>query len=275
MNRSARAAVAAETVRIVEAGHYELDGCVVSIEHATLEARRGSHLHLPDDPALTVVPGHERHGRVEVTGETTLAAAQRLVDDGHEAIACLNFASAKHPGGGFLGGSQAQEESLARSSALVACLQEVPEYYDFHKRQSDPIYSDRVICSPRVPVFRADDGRLLRSPYEITMLTAAAPNAGALANRQRSGDLRSVIRERARRVLTAAALHEQRTLVLGAWGCGVFRNDPPVVADAFAQLLEGDFARAFDHVTFAILDNAPAAPTRAAFERRLHDLTSG
>lgn len=273
MNRSARAALAAETVRIVDAGRYEPDGRVVTIDEATRKARRGSHMHLPDDPELSVTPSRGRDGRVEVTGETTLAAAQRLFGEGHAAIACLNFASAKHPGGGFLGGSQAQEESLARSSALVACLQGVPEYYDFHRRQSHPVYSDRVICSPRVPVFRTDDGGLLSEPYEVTILTAAAPNAGALANRNWSGDLRSVIRERARRVLSAAVVHDQRTLVLGAWGCGVFRNDPVVVAGAFAELIEGDFLRAFDHITFAVLDNAHAAPTRAAFERRLHGLT--
>jgi hypothetical protein len=66
--------------------------------------------------------------------------------------------------------------------------------------------------------------------------------------------------------LPAAAAHGHRKLVLGAWGCGVFRNDPAVVAATFAAQL----ARAqghFDHVVFAVLDDRPGAPVRAAFAR--------
>ncbi|CAM5555897.1 TIGR02452 family protein [Streptomyces avidinii] len=60
-------------------------------------------------------------------------------------------------------------------------------------------------------------------------------------------------------------MHGYRRLVLGAWGCGVFRNDPEQVAEAFRGLLAGRFAGAFDRVVFGILDPAPA--TREAFAR--------
>jgi hypothetical protein len=118
--------------------------------------------------------------------------------------------------------------------------------YDFHRRQGDLRYSDRVIYSPGVPVFRADDGALLDEPYLVSFLTAAAPNLGAIAASQPA--------------------HGHRELVLGAWGCGVFKNDPAVVAAVFAARLAHAQGR-FDRVVFAVLDHRPGAPTRAAFIR--------
>jgi uncharacterized protein (TIGR02452 family) len=75
-----------------------------------------------------------------------------------------------------------------------------------------------------------------------------------------------VLAARARRVLQVAAYHGERRLVLGAWGCGVFRNQPAAVAEAFAAALDALPGR-FDQITFAVLDRG-AAPIRAAFATR-------
>ncbi|MEU7866396.1 TIGR02452 family protein [Dactylosporangium sp. NPDC049140] len=217
-------------------------------------------------------PGQELPGRppsgpppaVSVTGESTLAAGRRLARDGD--VAALVFASAKHPGGGFRTGAQAQEEGLARASALYSCLTAAPQFYTLHRSRSDNLYTDSVIYSPRVPVFRDDDGRLLESPYQVSFLTAAAPNRGALPA-GRAGQVAAALAARARRVLAVAAAHDHRRLVLGAWGCGVFRNDPQTVAAAFGDAL-ADSAGCFDEVVFAVLDHAKGAPVRAAFTTR-------
>jgi uncharacterized protein (TIGR02452 family) len=66
-----------------------------------------------------------------------------------------------------------------------------------------------------------------------------------------------VLRRRAARVLAVAAAHRHRRLVLGAWGCGVFGNDPTMVAEAFAAALE---RYPMEHVVFAVL-----GPNRAEF----------
>jgi uncharacterized protein (TIGR02452 family) len=281
--------IARETEAIVDAGGYRVGGAGpwVDLAGATAAAREGSHLHPPGEsapPAPPPLPAAAGPATIEVTGETTLEAARRLHRDAGAPVApvaCLNFASAHHPGGGWRAGARAQEESLARASALATCLEAVPEFYAFHRDQRHPIYSDRVICSPAVPVFRDDGGTLLDEPYPVTFLTAAAPNAGALRDRSRSAqgdadgdgaEVAETLRRRARQVLAVAAGHGHRRLVLGAWGCGVFRNDPRTVAGAFADLLGspgGAFARSFAHVTFAVYDPGPAAPTRAAFERAL------
>ncbi|WP_309232064.1 TIGR02452 family protein [Micromonospora tarensis] len=261
---------ARQTVAIADSGRYRNGaGDEVGIGEAVRAAVGGTRLHLPDEaPAVgNAEPGG---GRVEVTQESTLQAARRLAPG----AACLVFASAKNPGGGFLGGAKAQEESIARSSALYPCLLAAPAFYAFHRGQRDLRYSDRVIFSPYVPVFRDDNGNLLDQPYLTSFVTAAAPNLGAILRNQPEhvADVPAVLARRARRVLEVAAVHGHRTLVLGAWGCGVFRNDPAMVADAFVYALRQ--VDRFDHVVFAIHDNLPGSPVYRTFAERLSGSTA-
>jgi uncharacterized protein (TIGR02452 family) len=102
----------------------------------------------------------------------------------------------------------------------------------------------------------------------VSFLTAAAPNLGAIMHNQPEAVARvpAVLAARAERVLAVAAAHGHRRLVLGAWGCGVFRNDPAIVAEAFAAQLARAQDR-FDHVVFAVLDRQPGMPTYGAFTR--------
>ncbi|MDF3298795.1 TIGR02452 family protein [Streptomyces tropicalis] len=260
--------IAQQTEQVVAAGGYRTaDGREVSLVEAVEAARGGTRMHGPDP--VPVPPGAPADDtRIEVTGESSLVAARRLTGG---PVAVLNFASARNPGGGYLNGAQAQEEALCRASALYTCLLRAPEYYDHHRAQRDPFYSDRVIHSPAVPVFRDDRGRLLDEPFTAGFLTAAAPNAGVVVQRapERAVELPAALASRAGRVLETAAAHGYRRLVLGAWGCGVFRNDPVQVAAAFRDLLGpgGRFAGTFAQVVFAVLDRTPDHRVRAAFAR--------
>lgn len=237
--------IARRTVEIADTGAYETpSGTRVEIDTAGAAAETRMY-----EPGETLRPkGSTSVAEVEVTHESTLEAARRLAPD----VACLIFASAKNPGGGFLGGAQAQEESVARASGLYRCLRTEPDFYAYHRSQGDLRYSDRVIHSPAVPVFRDDKGRLLEEPYEAAMITAAAPNLGAILRNtpELADSVPDVLSRRAERVLTIAAAHEHRTLVLGAWGCGVFRNEPRTVAEAFREALTA--VPYFDRVVFAI-----------------------
>ncbi|GAB2761321.1 TIGR02452 family protein [Streptomyces bullii] len=258
--------IARETEQIVAAGRYRApDGRDVPIAAAVEAAREGTRMYGPG--AVDVPPLPALDTLVEVTGESSLEAARRLGGT----VAVLDFASARNPGGGYLNGAQAQEEALCRASALYTCLLAVPEFYDHHRAHRDPFYTDRVIHAPAVPVFRDDRGRLLDEPYPVGFLTAAAPNAGVVLRTapDRAADLPRVLAARAGRVLETAAACGYRRLVLGAWGCGVFRNDPAHVAGAFRALLGpgGRFASAFEHVVFGILDRTPGSEVRTAFAR--------
>jgi hypothetical protein len=272
-------AVAEETVAIVRAGGYDAPGGKwVDLTDAVRAATDATRLYLPDEPLPE--PSPRPAPRIEVTGESTLAAGRRL----GPGTAALVFASARNPGGGFLRGTKAQEEDIARCSALYECLSRVPQFYAHHRSDPDLRYSDRVIHSPDVPVFRDDTLSLLDEAYPLSMLTAAAPNLGAIRTNQpelsgtRSREERApastaacersladsvpaAVRVRAERVLRVAAAHGYRQLVLGAWGCGVFANSPDVVAAAFADALRA--VPAFDRVVFAVLDRHGA--TRQAF----------
>ncbi|MBM2620085.1 TIGR02452 family protein [Actinoplanes sp. LDG1-06] len=253
-------AIARETVAIAERGGYP----GADIAQQVGRAVEGTRLYLPDD-ALDEPPASST-AAVTVTGETTLEAARRLGGD----VACLVFASARNPGGGFLNGAQAQEESLARASALYPCLRAAGDFYAHHRAHAELTYTDRVIYSPDVPVFRDDKGALLADPYPVTFLTAAAPNRSAIARNQPGllPTVPTVLERRATRVLRVAAAHGHRRLVLGAWGCGVFGNDPAVVAGAFATALRA--SPWFDEVVFAVLDKARDSPTRSAFAAALN-----
>ncbi|MEU9517189.1 TIGR02452 family protein [Streptomyces sp. NPDC048224] len=258
--------IAQQTEQIVAAGSYRTSvGREVSVAAAVEAARDGTRMYGPGP----VQPSAATPVRTvfEVTGESSLEAARRLGGE----VAVLNFASARNPGGGYLNGAQAQEEALCRASALYTCLLRAPEFYDHHRVHRDPFYTDRVIHSPGVPVFRDDRGRLLDEPFSAGFLTAAAPNAGVVLRTapERAAELPAVLAARAERVLETAAAHGYRRLVLGAWGCGVFRNDPAQVAGAFRTLLGpgGRFAGTFERVAFGILDRTPGSAVRAAFDR--------
>ncbi len=203
------------------------------------------------DPDVTL-PSNERiaitETRVQVTNETTLGASLRLVERGLRPLA-LNFANGIHPGGGFIGGARAQEDVLCRSSALYHTLVDDPMYEEHRKRQL-PDSSDLAIYSPEVPVFRMDNGTELQHPWLLSFITCAAPYAPVIGQPQ-SGDL---LQKRIHRVLAIARSYGHSALVLGAWGCGAFGNDPHRAAIDFRQALENDYSGAFSEIVFAITD---------------------
>jgi uncharacterized protein (TIGR02452 family) len=204
--------------------------------------------------------------RIEVRNETTLVAAERLARAGRR-VAALNFASALEPGGGFLRGARAQEESLARSSGLYACLKG-DEMYAYHWAHDDPMYADYVIYSPDVPVIRRDDGTLLEEPYPCSMITSPAVFAYEVVDRtpERAGEIEGVMRGRMERVLRVARLHGHEHLILGAWGCGAFGNDGQMVAGLFGEALRGRHRGAFAEVVFATTDWSPERRFIGPFE---------
>ncbi|MFF5896946.1 TIGR02452 family protein [Streptomyces argenteolus] len=261
--------IARETEAIVLAGRYRTpEGREVSIERALAAALSGTRLYGPEPVAVAALDT-TRDLTIEVTDETSLAAAHRMAGASAARTAVLNYASARNPGGGYLNGAQAQEESLCRGSALHATLLRAPEYYAHHRAERSAFYSDRVIHSPGVPVFRDDRGRLLDSPYTVGFLTSPAPNAGVVRSREPelAHRIPAALASRAERVLEVAAVRGYRRLVLGAWGCGVFMNDPAEVAGAFRALLTdgGRFAGHFEQIVFGVPDRDPRSATRAAF----------
>lgn len=277
MSRSKRAELAQQTVEIVEQGWYKsANGRRVTIADQVAASLRATQLVKPDHfvPWLDHNWQGAKNTQFSVSNETTLACARTLADQSPgEATLCLNFASAKNPGGGFLGGSQAQEESLARSSALVTTLESQWDYYQINRDCHTAFYTDHMILSPSVPVFRDDDGTLLDKPYLMNFVTAPAVNAGAVIKNEstRQSNIEPTMANRINKLLSMAAHFGFDTLILGAWGCGVFRNDPAMIARLFAEALNrtGRFVGCFAKVHFAVLDKTEQEQIVSPFRKWL------
>jgi uncharacterized protein (TIGR02452 family) len=270
LNRAQRAQMAQETLRIIAEGHYtspsgrlvDIEAVVAASVAGTREFPSGQRVRMPADLR------HRHATQIVVRNETTLAAAHRLIAD-HRTIA-LNFASAKNPGGGFLSGSEAQEESLARSSSLYACLDGLP-MYAFHQWRSDALYTDYVIYSPSVAVFRDDEGKLRETPFTCSFVSSPAPNAGAVLRQDPTCgyEIRQALRSRIDKILSVAATRGYDAIVLGAWGCGVFKNDPEEVAAQFREALTDSCAGVFKLVHFAVLDHSSNGVVITPFQQAL------
>jgi uncharacterized protein (TIGR02452 family) len=274
-----RIAIAQNTLDILEAGYYlSSSGDRVNIAQELTQCLDGTIYYNPDllshikQEILSSEPQFLTTN-FEVKNETTLMGAERTArTEKFQKIGVLNFASAKNPGGGFLNGAQAQEESLARSSALYKSLLRCREYYDFHRSYRSLLYSDRMIYSPGCPVFKNDDGVLLEQPYLVDFITSPAPNAGQVKKKQpqEAEKIGEALQLRGSKLLSLAAYRGCDVLILGAWGCGVFQNEPSMVAQMFADLLltKGQFWGRFKSVIFSVLDTSKQPNTFTEFHKR-------
>ncbi|MHA1274390.1 MAG: TIGR02452 family protein [Promethearchaeota archaeon] len=269
-NRHERALIAKDTIKILENGSYlNSKGKLVNIKNFLDYSIRNTILYRPDDFKIIKERVNEilsknnfnYKTKIEVTNETTLNAGKRLIiDEKYQNTACLNFASAKNPGGGFLKGSNSQEESLARASGLYPCISQIKDYYESNKKFRSALYTDNIIYSPKVPVFRDDDGTFLDKSFLISIISAPAVNA-RIIKRYESHNIEkigSVMMNRIDKILSIALINNVEALVLGAWGCGVFKNKPSDVAKYFHKFLgdKGKFSKTFKKIIFAVYDRS-------------------
>ena len=279
--RHIRKRIAAETIQILDQGYYYHPNCKrISIRDIVNQSVSETRLFSPAEldylQTTTSITNKtsKQPAVIDVTEETTLQAASRLQGmDQTVRWVCLNFASAKNPGGGFLGGSQAQEESLARASSLYASLVQADGFYRANKDCRSSIYTDHIIYSPDVVVFRDHKDKLLRKPYLLSFITVPAVNAGAVRKNEAKNisKINSVMVERIEKILRVALYYQHTHIILGAWGCGVFKNDPQDVAGYFQYHLAGNgqFICCFDHIVFAIKDNSWEKQVLGAFKEML------
>ena len=202
---------------------------------------------------------------VAVTKSKSFEAALRQhAQYPNQKITVLNFASATNPGGGVLHGSSAQEESLCRCSTLYPTLDQPwlrNEYYQDNRQRKDPRHTDACIYSPGVMIIKTDDSIPRRMPekdwIKVDVISCAAPNL-----HPPFGETRPAIQlteeeqyllhlSRAKHILHIAAAHHTDTLILGAFGCGAFQNNPWAVSKAYRCALN-DYQQYFVHVEFAV-----------------------
>jgi len=211
-----------------------------------------------------------RHMTVTVTNERSLEAAARLSKK-HEGkrIAVLNFASATNAGGGVTKGSSAQEEALCRCSTLYPCLNTdclKEKFYQVNRARHSALYSDACIYTPDIFMIKSDTSSPKRLPEDkwisIDIITCAAPNLRAQPSNHMNPNAGDPVKlsdsellelhiKRGRNIMNTAALNNADVLVLGAFGCGAFRNDPKIVSRAYKKLCT-EFGGYFDEICFAV-----------------------
>ena len=199
---------------------------------------------------------------ITVTDEDSFSASRRL---GGKCLV-MNFASARHRGGGFLTGANAQEEALCRESTLYVSLESdaAAAVYDYNNRHRNPCKYNAMILSPNVCVFRDIKDEFLDEPFTTAVITVPALNKNGGAKNIPTNLIDDVMVSRLRNMFAAAAHYGYKNLVLGAWGCGAFGHEPEKVAEYFCRLLIAEkFAAYFDKIVFAILDRGAKKNLRA------------
>lgn len=206
-------------------------------------------------------PKHRKSARYSFMRMGMVDAGLHYYYKTDDEIAIMNFANAFRTGGDFIGGASAQEETLCRCSSLYASLiseKAKQDYYQYNKDNKNDRISERVMVSPDVAFLRYDDDyEWFEKPIVMSVITAAAVDKRS--KRMRGISEKKVdryMRHLVRNTIKAAADNGIDTLVLGAFGCGVFGNDPKVVSRYFrCVLVDEGYDRYFKNIVFAIPDS--------------------
>lgn len=199
---------------------------------------------------------------VVVSQRRSFEAVKRYSD---KRVCVLNFASATHVGGGVTTGAGAQEECLCRCSTLYFAIsnnETKKKFHNAHYRnlksgRMNSLYNDDCIFSPGITVFKSDTQLPKVLPeqdwYNVDVITCAAPNLNSRYDniRIKDKDLRELHKKRARRILDIAVSEGEDVIILGAFGCGAFKNPPEVVAQAYKEVIQ-DYLYDFKTIEFAV-----------------------
>ena len=226
---------------------------------------RDSYIYGPEKDIVLAETNESLKRHTSLVNMDSVEAVLSLQKKGYGKIAVLNFASYKNPGGMFMQGSSAQEEALCHASFIYNVLREFEDYYAWNRKYLNKgMYMNRAIYSPDV-VFTHGS---LKGKADV--ITCAAPNiaAGRRYNQVTEEENLDYFTDRCRFVAKIALEQKVDTLILGAWGCGVFGQNPDMVADIMVHI----FTHAdIPHVKFAVPERLNAV-NYEAFEKELKGL---
>lgn len=209
-------------------------------EPALIEAYNNSLIYrnLNYENVLKEIPVRKvcEHTKVEYRNQLVDTVLKECGDKG-ENILVLNFADFTRPGGLFLEGSPAQEEALCHISGLYPILNSLyDDYYALNESEKHGgLYTHSFILSPNVPF------EVRNSRFYAGVITCAAPNCTREIRYNKGVNIdeyKKAIKERAE-ILYLMCSHAYDcvdTIILGAWGCGVFKNDPEWVAQCWDEI---------------------------------------
>ena len=248
--------IANQTIKITEEGKYELLGKTVTLPTLDFSA---VEVYSPQTGAELLQwnmteKSNEKMCEITIVNEDSFQAARKF-----ENPFVMNFANAHNPGGGFKLGANAQEEALCRCSTLYCSLksEKASEMYKYNNTHVSNVESDYMLLSPNVCVFRDENCSFLENPTLAAVITVPAPNRYGAALFASDKKVAETMCRRIRILLRIAVKNGYKNLVLGAWGCGAFGNNPKSVSRYFKEIIiDEGYGLCFDEICFAVYGKA-------------------
>ncbi len=266
-----------DTMRILDQGYYTIGNQRIRLK-LSREQMEAADVYLPRE--IQILSENRDFEHVHVIGRCgygcenadsfTLARKRReqlsydFNKTGAKPILVLNLANAIHPGGGVRRGAKAQEEDLCRKSSLLLSLESrnALPYYEYNRSLHSDMGSDAIIINPQVEIVKDENGDLLPETVIVAVMTCAAPMLRNGMGGMSQSEYEALMYRRITGMLKTAAYLGYQHLVLGAFGCGAFRNDARVVSDLFYKALkEFDYdgmkeKDMFRRIDFAVMDTS-------------------
>lgn len=250
-NRLTNIQMLSDTLSVFEKGFYEKDGRKINLKLSG-EEREEVQVFLPKD--IETIDESKRQ-KISIIGRCcygcvnadSFSVARKCIDNtslfssGTErSVLVLNLANPVHPGGGVRNGANAQEEDLCRKSSLLLSLEskDAKKYYEYNESLRTYMGSDAIIITPKVEIIKDEKGDFLEEPVIVSVMTCAAPMLKNGLEGMNEEEYRQMVYKRIVGMLKVSACLGYSVLVLGAFGCGAFRNDAKVVSDLFYKALK-------------------------------------
>lgn len=251
------------TIKTVNDGHYTSEnGVAVKLDDDRF-MRAYSRFYYKEF-RVDGIPARPHHTVIEVVNNDSIYAGKQLLDEDYNPIV-LNFANRHNPGGGVTDGCRAQEEDLFRRTNLFRSMYQFAHYANsYGLPKSNYQYSmDRNyggVYTPYATVFRAGrdkDYAFLDKPYKLSFVAVAAMDRRGCSHiEELSSDENKGTKNKMRTILRIGLIHGHDAIVLGAFGCGAFKNPPQQIAELFKEVIDEDeFRDKYRKIVFAILEN--------------------
>lgn len=260
-------AILNDTLRIIEDGYYTKDEQLIMLKYST-EKSQESIVILPDEVKQIYNKCFDKGNKYSsdcnskcFNLDSFSLGIKTKKDYNSNRVLVLNFANPINPGGGVRIGAKAQEEDLCRRSTLLYALESkaASKYYNYNKSRRNLNKSNTIMLHPNVEVFKNEAGILLEKPEQIAVVTCAAPIATSFKDLESKKQYEKIFYLRILSLLICAAFYEYDYLILGAWGCGAFGNDPKTVAELFRKAIYDEsingvkICKNFKRIDFAVL----------------------
>jgi uncharacterized protein (TIGR02452 family) len=179
---------------------------------------------------------------IQTINSDTVSDAFKYSKIGKTAI--LNMASYNRPGGGVANGAKAQEECLFRCSNLYKVIP-ISHY---------PLNINEGLYTKDALFFKDKDYNRI-DPFKVDVITIAAINLSKSNSYDILENYREITMKKISLMFDMALKNGCRNIILGAWGCGVFNNNPIDIANMFDTVIMKHYYYCFDNIVFAVIND--------------------